>query len=285
MPDSPAQTGAASAAAKVRAAEQMLERYIQDGKKPLAELALATLLELAPQHPRRDEYRLWVGEIDLEMENRARVEAGLAQVRQAIESGDAGAAQGALGKLRRLDADAADAATGELAEIERKRAEDAIIETRKRRIEDLLMADDVNSAEEEIDGLAQSAVPKVTLDFLRRRLADRRAELRSQAELQSLGSVFEQHLRRRHWQSARDVARVVVEQFGDAERASRMLATVDHHETSERRRRSVDHGIATLERFLEAGERQQAEVVLRVLRGLDVPESELERYRQRLALL
>lgn len=282
MPDSRPQTGAADAVEKVRAAEQMLERYIQQGKKPLAELALQTLLELAPEHPRRGDYRQWVAEIDQDVANKARIETALDRVRAAIAVGDEARARAAVRGLAKIDADAAADVEGELAEIERSRAENESIESRKRQIEALLEVGEVNSAEEEIDALSRSAVPKVTLDFLRRRLADRRAELRSQAELQSLQSVFDQHLAQRRWRSARDVARVVVEQFGDAEGASQMLARVDRRETEERRRRSVAQGIATLEGFLESGERQQAELALRVLRGLDLDEQSLAQYRQRL---
>ena len=263
----------------------MLERYIQQGRKPLAEYALQTLLELAPEHPRGGEYRLWVSEIDQDVANKARVDEALGRVRSAIATGNVDRARDALGRLQEIDGDAAASASGELAEIERVRAEDASIESRKRRIEDLLSADEVNSAEEEIDGLAKLAVPKVTLDFLRRRLADRRGELRSRAELQSLESVLEQHLRQRRWRSARDVARVVVEQFGDAARASNMLSRIDQQESMERRRRSIEQGVDTFERFLAAGERKQAALALRVLRGLDIDERELASLHQRLESL
>jgi|GEM_PF-6694017 len=272
----------AAASAKLRTAEQMLEDYIKQRKKPLAELALATLLELAPEHPRRHDYALWVAEIDREVAEQSRVETAADRVRSALALRDVAAARDHLKALRLLDADAAEALAGALEQTAQAVAQDASIDARKQRIESLLVAGEVNDAEAEIEALAEHNVPKVSLDFLRRRLADRRAVLRQQAELRSLESVFERQLERRHWQSASDVARVVGDQLGDLERASHMLAEIDRQEAAERRSRSVQQGLAALEGFLEAGDCQQAEVALRVLRGLSVDESALASYRRRL---
>jgi hypothetical protein len=269
----------------MRAAELMLEGYIQRRRKALAELALSTLLEIAPEHPRRGDYAIWVAEIDQEVAAHSKVEEVSTEVRLALAAGDLEAARRDLAALDPLDSDAASALASELEHTERSLATDASIEARKRRIEALLTAGEVNDAELEIEKLVDQDVPKVTLDFFRRRLADRRSALRSAAELLSLESVFDQHLRRRGWQSARDVARVVGEQFGDLDRASRMLAEIDRQETDERRSRSVQQGIAALEGFLSRGDRQQAELALRVLRGLSVEESVLEPFRRRLESL
>jgi len=278
-------TSSDGVAAKMRAAELMLEGYIQQRRKPLAELALSTLLEIAPEHPRRGDYTTWVAEIDQEVAAHSRVEEVSTGVRLALAAGDLEAARRDLAALDPLDSDAASALASELEHTERSLATDASIEARKRRIETLLAAGEVNDAELEIEKLVNLDVPKVTLDFFRVRLADRRSALRSAAELRSLESVFDQHLRRRGWQSARDVARVVGEQFGDLDRASRMLAEIDRQETDERRSRSVQQGIAALEGFLSRGDRQQAELALRVLRGLSVDESALAPFRRRLETL
>ena len=269
----------------IRTAEQMLETYIQQGKRPLAELALETLLELVPDHPRADDYRQWVAEIDQEVAERSRVDGSATAVRAAISQGNLPAARQALAALEQLDPDAASAVAMELTHAEQAHAATATIAERKHRIDMLLIQGEVNQAETEIDALAALEVPKVTLDFLRQRLDDRRSALRSEAELRSLESVFTQHVGRRHWQSARDVARVVAEQFGDLERATRMLSEIDRHEAGERRQRSIQQGIDALERFLQAGDRQQAELALRVLRGLSVADSDLEPYRRRLEMI
>ncbi len=286
MPDSSfTSTSSDDVATKIRAAEQMLEGYIQRRKKPLAELALSTLLELAPQHPRRDDYTIWVAEIDQEVAAQSRVEEASTGVRRALMAGDFESARRNLAALEPLDPDAASALAGELETSERTQAADASIEARKQRIESMLTAGEVNDAEVEIEALVELEVPKVTVDFFLRRLKDRREALRSAAELRSLESVFDQHVDRRRWPSARDVARVVGEQFGDLDRASRMLAEIDRQEAGERRKRSVQQGITALEGFLARGDRQQAELALRVLRGLSVGDAELAPYKQRLESL
>ncbi len=58
----------------LRATEAMLERSILERRKPLAELALSTLLEMEPDHPRRRDYETWVREIDREAQTQARFE-------------------------------------------------------------------------------------------------------------------------------------------------------------------------------------------------------------------
>ncbi|RMH20133.1 MAG: hypothetical protein D6696_08905 [Acidobacteria bacterium] len=267
-----------------RAAEEMLERYIQQRKKSLATLALETLLELVPNHPRREDYERWIDEIDREAELQSQIEAEVAAGRDALDSGDWREAKRVLALLRKLapGSMAAETFARDLERAERSRAEGASIEQRKQRIEALLAARQVNEAEVEIDALAELSVPKVTLDFLRKRLAEIRAELCTAAELESMESVYRQHLARHGWQAARDVAAAIGELCPTSDRAGEMFDEINRLEAEERRQKSVEQGIATLEDFIAQGRRAEAELALKVLRGLDIDDQQLKHFQQRI---
>lgn len=270
--------------ANLRAAEEMLERYIQQRKKQLAEFALETLTELAPAHPRLADYRTWVADIDQEVRMQSRLDDELTAGRAALRTDDLASARKRLETLRKLDPHsvATEVFSAEIEREEAERLEGATIEERKRRIEQLLEAGDVNAAEEEVDALAELDVSKVSLDFLRHRLDRTRESLRSEAELLSLQSVFEQHLSNQGWQAARDVATTVGQLFPDHPLAGEMFNRVNRLENSYRRRQSIEQGKAALEGFIAEGQRAQAELALKVLRGLAVDEREIASYRARI---
>lgn len=270
--------------ANLRAAEEMLERYIQQRKKQLAEFALETLTELAPAHPRLADYRTWVADIDQEVRMQSRLDDELTAGRVALRASDLASARKRLDTLRKLDPHsvATEVFSAEIERAEAERQEGATIEERKRRIEQLLEAGDVNAAEEEVDALAELDVSKVSLDFLRRRLDRTRESLRSEAELLSLQSVFEQHVSNQGWQAARDVATTVGQLFPDHPLAGEMFNRVNRLENSYRRKQSIEQGKATLEGFIQAGQRAQAELTLKVLRGLVIDEHEMAHYRARI---
>jgi len=72
--------------ANVRKAEEMLLRYIEQRKKTAAELALQTLREIAPDHPRLAEYAIWVRDLDQEAAQQRQLDGELADV--ALERDD-----------------------------------------------------------------------------------------------------------------------------------------------------------------------------------------------------
>ncbi len=268
----------------LHATEEMLARYIQQRKKTLAELALETLLELAPDHPRRDDYTKWVADLDRELEVQKRIDGQLAAGREALAAGDFTRAEERLGALRRIEPDSSSAAqlAAELLAAAQSQAMSAEIEAGKQRLEELLSSGRLDEAEEQMERLSGMDLPKVTLDFLRQRLDERRRRLRDQAQADRLIAAFDRHLEARDWPSAREVAQQYGRRFPSGSRAAEMFNRVNELEASERRRQSVEEGLATLERFLAEGDRHNAELALRLLASLDVGEERLAQLRARL---
>ena len=126
-------------------------------------------------------------------------------------------------------------------------------------------------------------VPKLTVDFFRKRLAQAREQAREQAEGEALTAIFRRHLENRDWQSARDVAHRFGERFPDRPEASRFFNQVIEMEAAERRQQSLEQGIATLEKFLAEGKRREAEVAVKLLRQLQLDEQQLARFAERVA--
>lgn len=268
--------------ARLRVAEAMLEKYIRERRKPLAELALSTLLELAPNHPRRADYETWVTEIDREAAAHAELEDGLAAGRDALRAGDLTRTRRHLATLAKRDPHGAaySVLARELAAAEQSASESQSVGSRRRRIDELLDAGRVGEANAEIEKLATLGVAKLTIDRLRRRSAEVRDLADRRGELAELGARFARHLDQGEWQQARDIAHDAGRV--DAAGAATWFERVNRRETEHRRSESIDQGIATLERFIAQGRREEAELALKVLRGLDVDERQLQLLRQRI---
>src|SRR5262249_44898500 len=68
--------------------EQVLAGYLEKRQLALARLALETLLELQPVHPRREEYEAAIARLGREIEQEKRAEKALALGREALAAGD-----------------------------------------------------------------------------------------------------------------------------------------------------------------------------------------------------
>jgi len=270
---------------RLRQAEEMLTRYIQQRKKSLAELALEALLEIAPQHPRRDEYRIWVGELDQEVAMQRRIDEQLEAGRAAARAGEMKRAKKHLEALRKLDpwADATEELAAEIAEAEEEEAESADIERLKLDFEKLLEGRHFERAAEGIERLAGRDVPKVTLDFLRKRLEEARSRDRDRLEAEELQARYERALAARDWEGARETAREFGKRFPDRSDAAELFNRVTEVEAAERRKQSIEQGIATFEKLLAEGKRQEAEVALNLLERLHLDAKQLEQLRRRVA--
>ncbi len=254
--------------------EDMLLGYIQQRKKTLAQFALNTLVELAPRHPRRQEYEVWVKELDLEVALDQRIQKGLAAGRAALQAEHFEEAAAHLETLRKLapQAPALQELEDDLAFAQRSRAESADIARLKQRLEGLLGHGDFAAAERVIEQLNRLDVPKISLDFLRQRLMARRTELQQEAERASLDAQFKKRLAARDWMGARDVAEAYSECFPDSPRTTEMFGQINALEAADRREQSKRQGLAACERFIAAGQRREAELALQVLRNLVEPE-------------
>lgn len=271
--------------ARIRVAEAMLEKYIRERKKPLAEMALATLSELAPSHRRLTDYQSWVAEIDREAAAEMRVRMVLVGGREALQAGDIATARRRLATLGKLDPDGEAAAklADEIAQSELEQRHGNDIEQSKLRIDELLASGMIDDAEREVQGLASHGVAKLTRDFLNRRIAAVRRQQLERGRAEEWKRELETHLAGHRWQQARDIAH----QMGAVEPAvaAELFEHVNRAEAAHGRTEAIDQGITTLERFIAQGRRSEAQMTLKVLRGLDVDERQIRLFNQRIARL
>jgi serine/threonine protein kinase len=260
--------------------EQVLTNYLEKKQLPLARLALETLLEIRPDHPRRGEFESWMQVLAEEAERGKRAEAALTAGRAALAGGDVKTARRELETVARNDPTGkrAEAFSRELEEAEREAEQGAEIERRRRRFEELLAAHRLVEAKEELDALSKLDVPRVTLDFYREQWTEARAQV--QAEEQS--AVFERRYRQavtdRNWFAARDVALELGKAQPGSPRVAAMYAEVERLEAIDRRQQALEQGVRQVETFIEQGDAGKAELALKILLQMD-PEN---RHRKRL---
>ena len=248
--------------------EGMLTRYLQKKQKPLARLALDSLLEVAPNHPRRADFESWVELMDEEVEQDERVGVALADGREAAAAGNFKRARRQLDALRKLDAEEADRFADELAAAEREAESNAEAEKRRDGFEKALAAGDLARAGRELVAL-EGKVSRVTHDGYRQRLvAARRGGEREQAEAEA-DRVFRRRLGAKDWAAARRVARDLAGGFADSQRPQAMIEEVSRLEANERRRATILDGERHVEKLVAEGRSDQASLALKVLLQLD----------------
>jgi serine/threonine protein kinase len=260
--------------------EQVLASYLQRQQLPLARLALETLLEIQPDHPRRAEFESRLQVLAEETERSKRAEAALLAGRDALANGDLKAARRELETVARNDPTGkrAEAFSNELEEAERQVQQSVEIERRRRSFEELLAAHRLVEAKEELDALGKLDVSRVTLDFYREQLQEARAGI----EAEEQNAVFERRYRQalgdHDWFAAREVAEELEKAQPAIPRAAAMYAEVERLETVQRRQQALEQGVRQVETFIEQGEAAKAELALKILLQMD-PEN---RHRKRL---
>ncbi len=263
--------------ANIRTTEEMLARYIQQRKKKLAELALETLIEIAPNHPRRGDYEVWISNLDGEVALQNQLDEQLAAGLAALQIGDMTEAQRRLVALRDLDPDspATEELVAEMIQAERGQAESADIKQIKQKVEELVASGQMDEAEQEVERLGRRNVPKITRDFLHKRLEDARAQQRVGEKMAALDAEFKQYLEAQGWAAARDVAHRFGQHFKNSPRAAEMFNEVSRREAEQRRQQSIEQGLAILDQFIAQGKRSEAELALKLLQGLDLDKAQL----------
>ena len=271
----------------LRRTEEMLMRYIQERKKQLAELALETLVELAPDHPRRQEYEIWVRDLDQELVSQQRIDEHLQAGRQALRRGSTEDAQRALAALRKVDpmGRATEALGAEIEAAVQGQAESADIRRHKDAIEDLISQQDFARAEQAIVDLSRLDVPKVSIDFLRKRLAEAQSRAQDDSDAQDIINTLERQLASHDWQGARETAHRFGERFPFGTRASELFNRVAEEEATERRKASIRQGVQTLEGFLAQGKKHEAALALKLLQNLNLGADELRALEARVKAL
>jgi serine/threonine protein kinase len=267
-------------ARRVAETEQVLTNYLQRKQLPLARLALETLLEIQPGHPKRADYEGWVHLLTDEAEKGKRAEAALAAGRAALERKDFQAARRDLETVARNDATGkrAEAFNDELERAEREIRENAEIEQRRRRFEELIAAHRVVDAKEELDALAKLDMPRVTLDFYREQLAEARAGIQKEEQDAVFARRYRQAIEDHNWFAARDVAMELEKAQPGSPRATAMYNEVERMEAIHRRQQAIEQGVHQVETFIAQGDAAKAELALKILLQMD-PEN---RHRKRL---
>jgi serine/threonine-protein kinase len=267
-------------ARRVAETEKVLKGYLQRKQLSLARLALQTLLEIQPGHPRRSDYEGWIGLLAEEAEKSKRAEAALAAGREAIARKDFQAARRELETIARNDAGGkrAEAFNDDLERAEREARENAEIEQRRKRLEELLAAHRVVEARDELEALAKLDVPRVTLDFYREQLAEARAGIQREEQDAVFSRRYRLAIEDHNWFAAREVAQELGKAQPGSPRAAALFAEVERLEAIHRRQQAVEQGERQVEAFIQQGDAAKAELALKILLQMD-PEN---RHRKRL---
>lgn len=271
---------AAAQKRRVAETEQVLAGYLERRQLPLARLALETLLELAPAHPKRAEHEGAIEALTRETEQEKRAERALATGREALARGDLRTVRRELEALSRSGkaAERAEALRAELAEAERGQRQAGEVEERRRRFEEMLAARHLGDAEQELRVLASLEVTRVMVDAYRARLDEARSTVDTQERLAEFERRYKVLLEHEDWYGAREIALELERTLPSHPRAAAMFAEVARLESERQRRQAVEQGVRQIEAFIEQGDGGKAELALRVLLQMD-PEN---RHRRRL---
>ena len=138
----------ASVHLRVAETEQVLHQYIQRKQLALARLALETLTELRPAHPKRGEYAAAIDLLGKELEQEKRATAALAAGREALARKDLKAARRELDAIARNDPSGKRAASfkEELEAVERDARDQSTADDLRRRLETALAGQRVTDA-------------------------------------------------------------------------------------------------------------------------------------------
>lgn len=251
---------------RVEEHEALLTRYLKSKQQRLAKLALDSLLDLYPNHPRRDDYESWVALLDKEVVQDARVAEALAAGREALMAGDFKRARRQAAALKRLDADgtAAEAFERELARAAADSEREDELERHRASFHRMVAAGDIAAAERQLEDLA-GRLPRVAVDALRAELDAGRGR--------AAEGRFEDRLAERldagDWVGAREVVREAAAALPDSGRPAEMLAEVERREEEQRRRSSAAQGEQQIETLIAAGQAEQARLALKILLQLD----------------
>jgi serine/threonine protein kinase len=255
---------------QVLQAEQMLEKYLLERQQTLASLALETLLDLYPNHPKRDDYQAWVGLLANEAEQQKRAERAFADGRAAVARGDVAGARRLLEEVERLDL------TGKLAgsllndinEAQRDREQGEQAARVRQRFDQALVRGAVDDASRELDVLASLEVTKVTLDPLRGQVE----EAKSRRQMEEAATTFERGYRdavaRHDWFAAREMARQMEEAVPGNPRPRQMLAELARLQEVDQKLRAIAEGLKAFDGYLQSSQLPQAELALKVLRQM-----------------
>ncbi len=257
--------------AAIKQAETMIETYLRQGKKTLARLALDSLLELSPDHPRRQEYSSWIDLAGQEAEQLRRAQEVIEAGRSALDRGDLKAARKQADTAARL-APTGDLAASFLTEVEaadREQSQGAELTQRKERFELAVQAKNWAEADLLLEEMAGLGLSRVALNFYRSRLEAESVRARETSAAGPFLNRFEAALEREDF----DTARVILHSLGEALPASslpgQLQARLDAAHQAFQRRRALEQGMKQLEGYLGTGNASGASLALRILKQME----------------
>ncbi len=233
----------------------MLAQYLQRKQLPLARLALSTLVELSPSHPKRSEYEGWIEMLGKELEQSKRADAALTAGRAALARRDFAAARRELENVARDDPSGkrSGAFADELDRAEREAGQQAEVERLTRDLEKALAEQRIADAGRLVDELSRFDVPRVTLDYYRERVQEFRSADQLQEKVNSVEWLYRKHVEDKDWIRAREAASELAQAFPSSSRAAQMFSEIERLETAHRRELAVEQGVRQVETFIEQG--------------------------------
>ena len=272
---------------RIHTAEEMLVRAIQQRKQSLAKMTLETLREIAPGHPRLAEYKIWVDDLGQEMALQGRIDIVLNEGRIALREGNLAEARRKVEALQKLApySSFTDDFSEEVERAAQGRETSADIDRLKQRIEEGLANEHIEDAQQALESLQNMGLPRITIQTYARRIEEARVGIRDAAEAEAMTIGFERYLQAGDWQNAREVAQRFGHRFVGDPRSAAMFNRVTEMEAGDRRQQSIVQGIASLEGFIVAGKKLEAQLALKLLRSMHADESRLVVYEQKIAQL
>ena len=255
---------------QVLQAEQMLEKYLLDRQQTLAGLALETLLDLYPNHPKRNDYESWVGHLAQDAEQQKRAERLFAEAQGAVERDELQVARRQLEEVERLDLSGklAGSLLAEINEAERAREKGRHAQSVRTRLEEALRQGAVEEADRQLEELAALEVTKVTLDTLRGQVEEARLRRQQDEAAGAFEDAFAEATGRGDWFTARETARQMEDALRGHPRPRQMIGELARLQEADQRQRAVEEGLRAFEGYLQSGALAQAELAIKVLRGL-----------------
>lgn len=257
--------------AQIAEAEKLLDKYLREHKRSLAELALSTLLELAPNHPRRGDYESWVRLLDEEIQQLKRCEAALEEGRQALARGDLRLARQRLEFVEKNDPSnrLAEGFAAEIEAHERQSRSDADLERRRDRLEELIDSRRLADAERELERLSATGLARVSVESYRLRISDIAALAEREARSVEFERRYREKVTERDWMAARDVALEFERAVPDSARPAQLYAEISRMEEIHRKRQGIEQGTRQVEAFLAQRKPAEAELALKILIQMD----------------
>jgi serine/threonine-protein kinase len=283
----PAAPPPAEEPSQVHEAEQMLERYLTEHKQSLASLALETLLELAPAHPRRAEFESRIGRVNEDVARAKRAEEALLAGREAMLRGDVRTARQKLEIVQANDTDGhlAREFAADLAEAEKSASKEKNSEQHKRAFENLMSVSRYGEAEKELEVLSQLEVTKVTLDYFKTQLDQAKARAAEAHTADGFERRYKKEIGARNWRQAREIAQEFQAALPKHPRPTEMFSEIAHSEDNVRKQEAIEAGVKQVEAFIEQRRPTDAELALKIVLRMDPENVHKRRLERQIATL